>query len=359
MGKKNPKKKNTNLKSRNKAEGLQASEPEPEPEHVPELEPEPELEPDHEPEHEPQLEPESELEPEPQPEPDPVADLSIPELLDYTQRDESPYMTSPITFKVGKEYYTILQYYLRPFPQLKCNPSDLHRAPDTYNQWGIRSLGPVYQLELTIEPQAAHTFIHYLSTGQYETLRSEFAPIENAADVTETLRARDIEELTRAAHTYAAAVLYEVPGLQELAKGFLVRFAERLPTEDILKVTREIYDSLRHMEPARAWLEVFVRGRLEAAFSDREVSLRQIIREYDVGRGGSFDRFIVDETLAIFERDREEVNQALSGLGEPEEVAELEPLSESGLVPDPEPGLEAELASESESESEPEPEPEP
>ncbi|RAL13168.1 uncharacterized protein BO97DRAFT_413620 [Aspergillus homomorphus CBS 101889] len=134
------------------------------------------------------------------------------------------------------------------------------------------------RVSLTIEPRAAHTFIHYLSTGQYETLYSVFPAIKNAADATETLRARDIEELTRAAHTYAAAVLYEVPGLQELARGFLGLFTERLPTEDILKVTREIYDSLRDMELARTWLEAFVGGCLEVAFSDGEVSLRQIIR---------------------------------------------------------------------------------
>lgn len=74
---------------------------------------------------------------------------------------------------------------------------------------------------------------------------------------------------------------------------------------------------------------------------------------------GNLNRFIVDETLALFERDREEINQSLGGIGEPEEVAELELLSKSALVPDFEPGLEAELAVEPKFKSEREPEPEP
>ncbi|PYI14539.1 hypothetical protein BO99DRAFT_406606 [Aspergillus violaceofuscus CBS 115571] len=257
----------------------------------------------------------------------------------------SPYKTAPIIFKVDDEYYTVLQYYLRPYARLECKASDV-RGP----------VGQLYYLELTIEPRAAHTFIHYLCTGQYETLYSLCPAIETPAGVLEALHARNIEEFARAIHTYAAAVRYEVPGLQELARNFLERFAERLQTEEILKVTREVYDSLGEEEMTRAWLEDFVRGRLEFAFMDEEVSLRQIIKEYGIGKQESFDRFIVDETLVLFERAREEASQVLAGLGEPEEVSEPDLLAES--VPEPEPEPEPVPVLEAELEVEPEVEPE-
>ncbi|PYI28577.1 hypothetical protein BP00DRAFT_428233 [Aspergillus indologenus CBS 114.80] len=276
----------------------------------------------------------------------------------------SPYKTAPITFKVEDEYYTVLQYYLRPYARLECNASDVYRGPGGYDEWLGRVEGQLfYHLELTIEPRAAHTFIHYLCTGQYETLYSLCPPIETAAGVLEALRARNIEEFARAIHTYAAAVRYEVSGLQELARDFLEQFAERLPTEEILKVTREVYDSLGEEERTRAWLEGFVRGRLEFAFMDEEVSLRQIIREYGIGKQESFDRFIVDETLALFEREREEISQALYGPVEPEEVSELDLLAESVPMPEPEPEpvpvLEAELEVEPDVERDVEPDVEP
>ncbi|RAK73157.1 uncharacterized protein BO72DRAFT_451995 [Aspergillus fijiensis CBS 313.89] len=311
----------------------------------------------------PKLEPK--CEPECEPEQPPLQDnetdeaLSIPVLSEYPQRDESPYQTAPITLKVKNEYYTILQYYLRPYARLECNPSDVYRRPRTYNDWSGWTGGETFHLELAIEPRAAHSFIHYLSTGKYETLYSPFPSIETAAEASSILRARNNEEFLRAMHSYAAAVRYEIFELQELARYFLEIFADRLPPEDILRVTSEVYDILGEEKPIRAWLEGFVRGRLELAFMNEEVSLRHIIRDYGIGKQASFDRFIIDETLGIFEREREEASQFIAGLDEPAPVTEPEPESEFLPVPELEPVPEAELEVEVDDGPMPEPAPEP
>ncbi|RAL00741.1 uncharacterized protein BO80DRAFT_356017 [Aspergillus ibericus CBS 121593] len=255
--------------------------------------------------------------------------LLIPELSEYSQAPESPYLTPAITLKVSDRYYTIPQYYLRSFKQLKCSPHALVQS---------QFLNPKpYHLELAINPQSAHTFVHYLYTGEFETLESSFEPPRTADDIPEVLSTRDSIEFERAAHTYAAAVRYQIPGLQDMAQGFMVRFAERLTMEDILSVARNIYPRLSEEESGRTWLEGFVRRRLEIAYNNRNGKLRWMMTAYGIGNDEKFDRFVIDEVLALYEKELEEVSAALE---EAKDAMEDWKRMKLTLDPAPEPLLE-------------------
>ncbi|RAL13199.1 uncharacterized protein BO97DRAFT_389014 [Aspergillus homomorphus CBS 101889] len=266
--------------------------------------------------------------------------LEIPSLEEYSQRSESPYTTPLITLKVNNSYYAIPQYYLRPFDRLHCDPKHTQRAPRRYNDWyDCFEDNKPYHLELAIEPQIAHTFIHYLCTGNYETLQSSFIDPQTTADLEKIVRARDTVELTRAAHTYAAAVRYQIPGLQRTAHRLLEQFAERLSIEDILTVARGVYTSLHDEdESGRTWLEDFVRDKLAKTYKDRDGCLRRLMKVYDIGKDENFDRFVLDEVLALYENEKGELKSALErpeSFSEPELCVEPEP--EPVLEPESEP----------------------
>ncbi|GKZ50898.1 hypothetical protein AbraIFM66951_004590, partial [Aspergillus brasiliensis] len=235
--------------------------------------------------------------------------LVVPALSEYNQVAECPYTTPIITLKIHADYYTIPQYYLRPFDTLLGDPDCLQ-----YQYYAAKP----FHLELVIDPQSAHTFVHYLYTGQYETLETSFEDLQTSDDIPEIISARDSIEFDRAVHTYVAAVQYCIPGLRKMAQEFMARFATRLSIQAILRTIRRVYSSLSEGTSACIWLEDFVRGRLSIAFNGTERRLRQMMKEYEVGNDTLFDRFVVDEVLALYEREQDE------------RIATIEKLTNSG-----------------------------
>ncbi|GCB22010.1 hypothetical protein AAWM_04895 [Aspergillus awamori] len=286
--------------------------------------------------------------------------LAIPVLSEYNQVAKSPYTSPVITLKIEATYYTIPQHYLRPFKSLLCEPESMHRTFHT---------NKLYHLELNIHPQSAHTFVHFLYTGQYETLEAPFSPPQSADSIPVMMRTRDIIEFQKAVFVYQAAVLYQIPGLLSMAQGFMAQFAERLLIDDILRAIRCVYGSLLADYSGRIWLEDFVRDQLDTAFSNTAGKLRQIISDYEVGNSRSFDHFVVDEVLALYEREQNRIQhvKGLSNLREehgpmlqPEPILEPDREPEPILEPDrePEPLFES-VAEEAIPTPAPEPEPEP
>ncbi|GLA54862.1 hypothetical protein AnigIFM63604_001171 [Aspergillus niger] len=281
--------------------------------------------------------------------------LAIPVLSEYNQVAESPYTSPVITLKIEATYYTIPQHYLRPFKSLLCQPESMHRTFHT---------NKLYHLELNIHPQSAHTFVHFLYTGQYETLEAPFSPPQSADSIPVMMCTRDIIEFQKAVFVYQAAVRYQIPGLLSMAQGFMAQFAERLLIDDILRAIRCVYGSLLADYSGRIWLEDFVRDQLDTAFSNTAGKLRQIISDYEVGNSRSFDHFVVDEVLALYEREQNRI-QHVKGLSNLREehgpMLQPEPILEPACEPEPifEPDREPEPACEPEPILEPDREPEP
>ncbi|TPR01421.1 hypothetical protein CAN33_0039220 [Aspergillus niger] len=228
--------------------------------------------------------------------------LNIPVLNDYKQVTECPYTSPIITLKVQDMYYKIPQHYLRPYKSLLFELNSVRRE----------IFGDYYHHELNVHPEVAHTFVHYLYTEQYETPETQFEPPQSADDIPAITKARDSIEFQRAVYAYQAAARYQIPGLLSMAQGFTARFAERLSINDILRAIRCVYGSLIAEYSCRMWLEDFVRDQLSIAFSITDGKLRQIIKEYEVGHSRSFDLFLVDEVLALYEREQDRVNHVKS-----------------------------------------------
>ncbi|GLA25237.1 hypothetical protein AnigIFM63326_001854, partial [Aspergillus niger] len=283
--------------------------------------------------------------------------LNIPVLNDYKQVTECPYTSPIITLKVQDMYYKIPQHYLRPYKSLLFELNSVRRE----------IFGDYYHHELNVHPEVAHTFVHYLYTGQYETPETQFEPPQSADDIPAITKARDSIEFQRAVYAYQAAARYQIPGLLSMAQGFTARFAERLSIDDILCAIRCVYGSLVAEYSCRMWLEDFVRDQLSIAFSITDGKLRQTIKEYEVGHSKSFDLFVVDEVLALYEREQGRVNHVKSlddSRGEHDPMLRPEPILEPYCEPvcEPEPLCEppyVEPSFEPPCEPEPEPEPEP
>ncbi|GAA83304.1 hypothetical protein AKAW_01419 [Aspergillus luchuensis IFO 4308] len=277
-------------------------------------------------------------------------DIVIPELEEYAQVAECPYTTPIITLRVCGSFYKIPQHYLKPFDSLLCDPDYMHPGYP-HNE--------CYHRELYIDPQSAHTFVHYLYTGQYETLTTPFY-VESADDIPSIINTRDKEEFERAVYVYQAAVKYEIPGLLSMAQHFMARFTERLSIDDILRTIQCVYGSLLDEHSGHTWLEDFVRDQLDVAFKNTDGKLRQIIRDYGIGNSGSFDNFVVDEVLALYEREQDRMKILGNPRGGHEPVPD--PILESDCEPEPafepEPAYEPTPAYEPVPKPEPEPEPE-
>ncbi|KAI2862635.1 hypothetical protein M747DRAFT_301726 [Aspergillus niger ATCC 13496] len=255
---------------------------------------------------------------------------SIPELKEYAQVAECPYTTPIITFKVNDSYYNIPQNYLRPFDSLQFDPQSVHAFFS----------GEGYHHELNVHPEVAHTFVHYLYTGQYETLETQFEPPQSVDDIPALTKARDSIEFERAAYVYEAAVQYEIPGLLNMAQAFMARFAERLPIANILRGIRCVYGNLLEQSSGCMWLEDFVREQLSIAFSSTDGKLRHIMKEYEVGNSKSFDHFVVDEVLALYEEEQDRIHHVKSLANSGEEhgpMLQSEPPYEPAFEPEPEP----------------------
>ncbi|GKZ86841.1 hypothetical protein AnigIFM56816_002771 [Aspergillus niger] len=253
-------------------------------------------------------------------------DPVIPELKEYAQAAECPYTTPIITLK----------------KTLQFEPEVMHNE-----YWGSER----HHHQLCIEPQCAHTFIHYLYTGQYEALKTPLSIPRSADDVPTILNTRDGEEFQRAAYVYQAAVRYEIPGLLSMAQHFMARFAERLSIDGILRAIRRVYGSLLSKHSGRMWLKDFVRDQLDVAFINTDGKLRQIFRDYEVGNSGSFDNFVVDEVLALYEREQDRMKSLGNSKGGHEPVPDS--ILESECKPEPEPEPTCEPACEPEPVCEP------
>ncbi|KAL4861161.1 zinc-binding dehydrogenase-domain-containing protein [Aspergillus spectabilis] len=112
--------------------------------------------------------------------------------IDYNQPQSCPYISSNIIRIViqGMEYH-IPDCYIKQYNQLKCNPF---------------LFPPTIALD-DIDGDIGHTVVHFLCTGQYETLSS--APDENSSSL-------DLE-YRRSVQTYHAARTHGLHGLENLA----------------------------------------------------------------------------------------------------------------------------------------------
>ncbi|PWY71292.1 hypothetical protein BO83DRAFT_438121 [Aspergillus eucalypticola CBS 122712] len=190
-------------------------------------------------------------------------------ITDYPQPRDSPYASPVNHITIGRTTYAIPEYYVLKIPNLKF----------------------AYMKEFALEEMYAdigHTFIHYLYTGDYETLAaSPNVPPSKA-------RAR---EFKRSVYAFHMAQRHQIQGLLDHAQRYMHTFVDSVSTLELLKIAREVYAT---MFTGKKWFEEFVYDQLAGAFKAGEEQFRNDILKYGVGSDAKFDQFVLDIVLKIY-----------------------------------------------------------
>ncbi|KAI5371875.1 hypothetical protein J4E82_009404 [Alternaria postmessia] len=156
----------------------------------------------------------------------------------------SPYTSPSVTLHFGP---TLQEYYL---PDILLQR--LERIPSR-DPW----TGKIHLAD--VDASIGHVLIHFLHTGQYQTLSEEgLESTENAQQDTV------LNEFQTALLTLEAAKKYGVPGLQDLAQVELERRGEDMCLRDAVRVIRE--DLLVGPSGEHAWLRDYVSMKVGSAF---------------------------------------------------------------------------------------------
>ncbi|RAK90753.1 hypothetical protein BO79DRAFT_236482 [Aspergillus costaricaensis CBS 115574] len=201
-------------------------------------------------------------------------------ITDYPQPRDSPYAGPVNHITIGRTTYVIPEYYVLKIANL---PKFAH----------IR--------EFALEEMYAdigHTFIHYLYTGEYQTL----ATYPNVS----TCKAR-AREFKRSVYAFHMAQRHQIQGLLDHAQRYMHTFVDSVSTLELLKVAREVYATLF---VGRKWFEDFVSDQLAAAFKAGEEQFRTDILKYGVGSNAMFDQFLLERVLKIYSGSIAKLTQA-------------------------------------------------
>ncbi|KAJ5272633.1 hypothetical protein N7478_007758 [Penicillium angulare] len=155
-----------------------------------------------------------------------------PPKINYQQPLSSPYEGATRTIQIGKHIYSLPDRHLRQMPRFR---EDYFRSSTT--------------ILSDIQQDVAHTFVHFLYTGEYQTIATSF-------NVESSYIAK---EYKRAISVYQAARVYELPGLESLAKHYIEIFGDDIPMCDMLCIARDVFSALPKNEQ---WLLDYIERSL-------------------------------------------------------------------------------------------------
>ncbi|KAB8079105.1 hypothetical protein BDV29DRAFT_112192 [Aspergillus leporis] len=200
------------------------------------------------------------------------------EVREYPQPPSSPYKAPIVTLIIGRDEYIIPEYYLRQFPQLR-------RSPKAFEHTFNPSLKFVSSLD--IDEDIGHTLVHYLYTGEYETLR----------DSPDPSTPKRTTEYRRSVLVYLAARKYGLEGLESHAKHYMEVFDRDVPTSDILRIARSIYSRLPKDD---TWFQEYVRVKVEDEFEADSGAFKRDWFLGGFGRDAGFDRLLVRIVVDVY-----------------------------------------------------------
>lgn len=126
--------------------------------------------------------------------------------------------------------------------------------------WGDRTVASIPLADIDVP--TAHTLVHYLYSGRYQTLES----FEDALNPFQKDNANAVSAYKVGTCVYCAAIRYKLPGLAELAKERITQISKRLPVIDILSVAREqAFPILPHDE---TWYAIFLDEAIRSALAE-------------------------------------------------------------------------------------------
>ncbi|KAL4954941.1 hypothetical protein BDW69DRAFT_161994 [Aspergillus filifer] len=194
-------------------------------------------------------------------------------------------------------------YYLENIPQIKRR---LYWNPDL--EAALRD----------VDEDIGHTLIHFLYTGQYETLSSG---------------SNLVTEYRRSALAYKAARRYGLLGLEAVAKKHIEHFGPLVHLRDVLETARVIF---QYLPTDEMWFKDYLKEYLASSFNNNRYSFREELITV-IGQGTSFDRTIMQLTVDILFGHISELEEIVERVAELELAPAAESEVEAELELDPEP----------------------
>ncbi|EAS37391.3 uncharacterized protein CIMG_02745 [Coccidioides immitis RS] len=199
-----------------------------------------------------------------------------PEFLPYTGR--SYYLLA------GAEAarYAVPHIYLAKFPDLLSQAAKYHLRAYPYSP--DPDPDPDHTIRLPdLDKDIAHTLVHFLYTGEYQTLRRPNVRNSEKASL----------EYRRAVLVYQMAVSYGLHSLVLHAKANITKFGKSVSAFNALDIWREVYEKLSKDD---AWLYSHLKAKLGEAFdADGSVFAREQFLEHAQGPlGGTLMKIVVD-----------------------------------------------------------------
>lgn len=150
-----------------------------------------------------------------------------------------------------------------------------------------------------VDEDVGHTLIHYLLTGQYQTLGSDSVPDDWKAAT----------EFKRSVQAYCAAILCGIEGLEDFAKTKMEELSSELSVFDMQRVLEEMSTKLPQND---AWLpgqmHKWIKGKLVL---DDTLLTEGLVLDV-IGRSALFDRAVVQGVTDMYSLEKAKVRIALN-----------------------------------------------
>ncbi|KAL3475084.1 hypothetical protein BJX99DRAFT_259700 [Aspergillus californicus] len=168
---------------------------------------------------------------------EPVAEPPHYSKVDYNRPQSCPYIPSCIIRVVIQSMEChIPECYVEKYDKLKCN---------------LSSFPPTIRLD-DIDEDIGHTVVHFLYTGQYETL--SYAPDKDSSSLA--------LEYRRSVQVYHAARTYGLHGLEHRAIKYIKSFGESMSIFEVLRVAQTVFSRLPEDD---VWFRDYLQQSLQTA----------------------------------------------------------------------------------------------
>ncbi|KAJ9252943.1 hypothetical protein DTO207G8_4463 [Paecilomyces variotii] len=231
-----------------------------------------------------------------------------------TEPGTSPYLTEDVKLIIGpgEHRWTVHRHFVEQSPVIKSTLGSSMRT----------SYYPSTPLSINltgVDVEIAHTFIHYLYTGKYQTLTRKCDGPE------------ELVEYRRSVLTFCAAKIYELPGLEDEARAQIERFDEYVPIHTILDLAREVYRQL--LIDDNEWYSLYLREKLKIAFEQDEELFSQDFFTQGLGQVSVFDKFLVATMVSLFMEKISMLKEASPRVNQTDQVTDRSPEVSTGPPP--------------------------
>ncbi|KAJ9200820.1 hypothetical protein DTO164E3_3970 [Paecilomyces variotii] len=264
---------------------------------------------------------------------------------DIIEPETSPYLTEDIKLIIGPSQHgwTVHRHFVEQSPVLK-------RKLDSSMLKTYFPSTPLLINLIGVDVEIAHTFIHYLYTREYQTLRPR-----------ECDGPKELVEYGQSVLAFRAAKTYELPGLEDEARAQMERLDEYVHIHMILDLAREVYRQLPI--DSNEWYSLYLREKLKEAFEEDEELFSQDYFTQGLGQVSIFDKFLVATMVSLFMERISMLKEASPRANRTDQVTDGYPEFSTSpppeLPPDPNGTLSDQCAPESSPGSSREPSPEP